>query len=244
MDSSQHDSEHSSEQYSGYGAYGSKEQPKRSEVVRSLEREMNLQEFKDDRDVIIQTLKTAIKKGEYEEARDIVYQYRAAIKTDEQFAILAQMVNENLENKKEIEKFETRLDATPDDEYQKRLGLCIEILKIQPNNEKYLKEKERCELALHIKEQELEKLKNPPEPEKLLACPICFGIMGFLDLIMILGSSAEDNPVAWATGFTIALVLHFIMLSNLKFNLLKNASDGWKINLSILLFFIIAMITV
>lgn len=238
----QKDSGHSSEPYSGYSSYNSNE-PHNSGVVRSLEREMCLQEFKDDRDVIIQTLKTAIKNGEFDEAQEIVFQYRAAIKTDEQFAVLAQMVSENLESYKEIQKIETRLDATPDDEFQKRLDLCNQILKIKPQNAKYLEEKKRCEEALGIRPKQtlVEQKDNPPKKEKFFACPICFGIMAFLDIIMIIGSSAEDNPVRWAIGFAVALLLHFIMLSNQKFNPLKKASDGWKIGLSILLFFIIGM---
>lgn len=120
-------------------------------ATRELEREILIQEYKNDRDVIIQTIKDALKNRRYTEAQEFVYKYRAAAKSDEEFSVLAKMTAQGLEKFQEISNLVTALDATPEDDYPVRLELCQRILQKQPDNIEYQKELERYRIALGIK---------------------------------------------------------------------------------------------
>ncbi|GEM_PF-6040845 len=125
-------------------------QPKESEVVRAIERDISLQEYENDKEYILQAIKDYLKERKYDDAQELVYKYRAAAKTDENFAVLARLTAQGLEAHSKFEKIDTVLDATPDDDYQTRISLCKRALKVEPGNEKYKQELERCQRALGI----------------------------------------------------------------------------------------------
>lgn len=141
-------------QYQGYGQEPQHTRPLRPSSDRAtlnLEREMMLQEYQCDREAILSIIKDALKNRQYQEAQEYVYKYRVAAKTDEEFAVLARMTAQGLEKYQEISKLVTALEATPEDDYRMRMGLCERILKVQPENETYKKELKRCQKALGIK---------------------------------------------------------------------------------------------
>ena len=119
------------------------EQP-RPDDTKSLERDLKLQEFQDQRDLILKTLAQCIKQKNFNEAQEIYHQYQIARKYDESFASLGLLLTEGVEKQNKISKYELLLEATPDNEYKKRLDYYNEILKIEPNNIKYLELKKQC----------------------------------------------------------------------------------------------------
>ena len=137
-------------------------QPKESEVVRAIERDISLQEYENDKEYILQAIKDYLKERKYDDAQELVYKYRAAAKTDENFAVLARLTAQGLEAHSKFEKIDTVLDATPDDDYQTRISLCKRALKVEPGNEKYKQELERCQKALGIFESAQEHISKQP----------------------------------------------------------------------------------
>ena len=119
-------------------------QTKQDDAVRELERTMTLSEFEEDRDVILMMIKDALKTRSYGEAQEIVHKYRAAAKTDEEFATLARMTAQGLEGDKKVASIKTVLDATPEDDYDTRIALYERILKIQPGHEEYTEKLNEC----------------------------------------------------------------------------------------------------
>ena len=120
-----------------------------SALEKVIERDMSIEEYKEDRDVILMTIKNAIKEKRFDEAQAFVHKYRAAAKIDENFAVLAKMTAQGMENNKKIEKLVTILDATPDDDYPARIAVCKRILDVQPDNVQYRQELKRCEDAIN-----------------------------------------------------------------------------------------------
>ena len=125
-------------------------QPNESEVVRAIERDMSLQDYEADKDFILQEIKNNLKERKYNDAQELVYKDRAAAKTDENFAVLARLTAQGLETHSKLDKIDTVMDATPEDDYQTRISLCKRALKVEPTNEKYKQELERCQKALGI----------------------------------------------------------------------------------------------
>ena len=118
----------------GYGGYEA-DGPESPE--KALERDMILEEYRNDKDAILMAIKQAIKARNYKEAQEFIYKYRAAAKIDENFATLSRMTAQGLERDKKIEKIVTVLDATPDDDYDTRIVLYERILKVIPDDEFY-----------------------------------------------------------------------------------------------------------
>ncbi len=152
---------HSQSEPAGYQSYGAEqpkqahgdeqqshgnEQPKEGDT-KSLERDLKLQEFQDQRDLILKTLAQCIKQKNFTEAQEIYHQYQIARKYDESFASLGKLLTEGVEKYNKISKYELLLDATPDNEYDKRLEYYNEILKIEPDNIKYVELKKQCQTA-------------------------------------------------------------------------------------------------
>ena len=224
--------------YEAYSSYSGAQAP--DESILKLERDMAIQEFKDDRDYIIETLKQNIKNHEFEEAQQLIQEYRAAIKIDETFSMLATMVKDGIEKDKKIEKFKTVLELTPEDEYVKRIGICQDILTIVPDDERYQAEIARCQAELdriNHNNRNIAQKNNASKNDDILACPKTAIVLMVLDGLCAIGSIG--NGVASGVVFyLLAIGMHYIMCSNLKFNPLKALPDGAKIALSILLFFI------
>lgn len=228
----------SDQNYQSYSSYSGAQG--QNDSVLKLERDMAIQEFKDDRDFIIETLKQNIKNHEYEEAQLLIQQYRAALKIDETFAMLATMVKEGIEKNKKIEKFETQLELTPEDDYLQRMKICQDILVIVPDCEKYQAEIARCQRELDRISQNNRNIRSnnkTSQSEDILACPGTAITLIILDALIILGTIGDGNPSA-IVYYLIAIGLHFVICSNIKANPLKKLPDGLKIALSIILFFI------
>ena len=233
--SSQSASNQNYQSYSNYsGAQG------KDESVLKLERDMAIQEFKDDRDFIIETLKQNIKNHEFEDAQHLIQQYRAALKIDETFAMLATMVKDGIEKDKKIEKFKTVLELTPEDEYLKRIEICQDILTIIPDDEKYQAEIARCQAELdrinHNNRNIAQKNKSSQDDD-ILACPKTAIILMILDGLLVISAIGNEAPAA-IFYYLFAIFFHLILCSNLKFNPIKKLPDGVKIALSIILFFV------
>lgn len=227
----------SDQNYQSYSSYSGAQG--QNDSVLKLERDMAIQEFKDDRDFIIETLKQNIKNHEYEEAQQLIQQYRAALKIDETFAMLATMVKDGIEKNKKIEKFETQLELTPEDDYLQRMKICQDILVIVPDCEKYQAEIARCQRELDRISQNNRNIRSnkTSQSEDILACPKTAITLIILDALIILGTIGDGNLSA-IVYYLIAIGLHFVICSNIKANPLKKLPDGLKIALSIILFFI------
>lgn len=116
--------------YAGYGAEPDISQSK-AKVTKSLERDLTLAEYRDDRDVILTAIKDALRERRYSDAQEFVFKYRAAAASDEIFEQLAKMTAKGLEEDKTLEKLKVSLEATPEDDYQVRLSLCERIYRIR-----------------------------------------------------------------------------------------------------------------
>lgn len=143
-DSSQINQINGKTELDGYQSYAN--EPPKLEDAKSLERDLKIQEFQDQRDIILKTLAHCIKQKNFTEAQEIYHQYQVVRKYDESFASLGHLLAEGLKKQEKISKYELLLDATPDDEYNKRIEYYNEILKIEPDNLKYLELKKQCRL--------------------------------------------------------------------------------------------------
>ncbi len=119
--------------YKGYSGYGSEPEGGQdtSLVRKSLERDLILEEYREDREAILSALKTAIRERDYKGAQEFVYKYRAAAREDESFAVLAQMTADGLKADKALEKLRVSLDATPEDDYRVRLSICERMYRMR-----------------------------------------------------------------------------------------------------------------
>lgn len=160
----------------------------KTEAELELERELLLNEYRNDKDAILLAIKQALKERNYKEAQEFIFKYRAAAKLDENFAVLARMTAQGLESEKKIEKVVTVLEATPDEDYETRIALCERILKIVPDHEGYQKELDRCKNALNPQTTQIEKADDNAEARNVRAIvvailAIIFGIVGFMMII-------------------------------------------------------------
>ena len=180
------------------------EQPKESEVVRAIERDMSLQEYENEKDYILQAIKDYLKERKYRDAQELVYKYRAAAKTDENFAVLARLTAQGLESHSKFEKIDTVLDATPEDDYQTRMSLCKRALKVEPDNEKYKQELERCQKALGIQASSKE-TSDTKKTKRLFSIPAF--IWAFISAIWTLTVSLILTPNDATLSFLLTLAL-------------------------------------
>ena len=208
----------------GYQGYGEESQHN-STAVRALEKEFSLDEYNLDRDAILLAIQDALKERNYDEAQALVFKYRAAAKTDEKFAVLAKLVKQGMENAQKIGKIETVLDATPDTDYDVRMALCQKILKIEPNNEKYLEEMNRCRVAKGLDPVDANG-KTPLVPTNVQkgikkgAAVGCFGVLAFLNAVEILVFGLALGLGSAALVVLVELAIHGITLVPAK------ASEG------------------
>ena len=203
--------------FGGYASYDEGGQAAQTRAFdadeqRVLERNLLMQEYESDRDVILKEIKTALRERRYRDAQEFVYRYRIAAKTDETFAALARMTAEGLENARNIETLETMLDATPEDEYRRRLQLCREILEISPDHPKYVAELRRCEekLGIGVPAPPL----PPPKSESTYTtgCAVLFGFILFCNIFAGLGYVALYGAGGLGVG-AITVLLYWLLSS-------------------------------
>ncbi len=132
----QKDGQNSGAAQGGYQSYSSGgERPNvDEEAARELDREMVLMEYESDRDVILKTIKDALKRHDYDDAQAFVYKYRAAAKQDGEFSILAKLLAQKLETKQKIDKIKTLIEATDENDTKALIALNERILRIDPDN--------------------------------------------------------------------------------------------------------------
>lgn len=148
--------------YQSYGSGGAR--PGADEAAaRDLEREMVLMEYETDRDVILKTIKDALKRHDYDDAQAFVYKYRAAAKQDEEFSILAKLLAQKLESKQKIDKIKTLIEATDEKDTKALIALNERILRIDPDNEEA-----KTALAALLGEDECPKPKKKKRSKKAL----------------------------------------------------------------------------
>ena len=159
----------------------------KTEAELALERELIINEYRSDRDAILLAIKQAVKDRNYKEAQEFIYKYRAATKFDDNFAVLARMTSQGIENEKKIEKIVTVLEATPDDDYETRIAICERILKIVPDHDVYLKELKKCKEALQAQNGQIKKANtdNPPAKSSNTSTIVIGGLF-ILIIILIL----------------------------------------------------------
>ncbi len=189
------------EEYSGYEGYSQNDAPSAEVVEKTINRDLMLLEYDVDKDVILGAIKKALKERNYEEAQEFVYHYRAAAKTDEQFEILAKMTADAMKNKKDAEKIQLVLDATPEDDYEVRLSLSERLFKLIPDDEN-LEQVNHYRSVLHKKpiSRELAKKESKaPESVVTAARGVAHGICVTVCIAAIL----------WSMGFIALLALVF-----------------------------------
>ena len=108
---------------------------KRHEAELALERDIVMTEYKTDRDVILKAIKESIKKRDYDDAQAFIHKYRFAAKIDDDFSILAKLLAQKLETQQKIEKIQTVIDATDDNDTTALIALNERILRIDPDHQ-------------------------------------------------------------------------------------------------------------
>lgn len=108
---------------------------KRHEAELALERDIVMTEYKTDRDVIMKAIKESIKRRDYDDAQAFIHKYRFAAKTDDDFSILAKLLAQKLETQQKIEKIQTVIDATDDNDTTALIALNERILRIDPDHQ-------------------------------------------------------------------------------------------------------------
>ena len=108
---------------------------KRHEAELAIERDIVMTEYKTDRDVILKAIKESIKRRDYDDAQAFIHKYRFAAKTDDDFSILAKLLAQKLETQQKIEKIQTVIDATDDNDTTALIALNERILRIDPDHQ-------------------------------------------------------------------------------------------------------------
>ena len=111
------------------------QRPMRHEAELALERDIVMTEYKTDRDVILKAIKESIKRRDYDDAQAFIHKYRFAAKTDDDFSILAKLLAQKLETQQKIEKIQTVIDATDDNDTTALIALNERILRIDPDHQ-------------------------------------------------------------------------------------------------------------
>ena len=213
-------------------AYGSTPQTDDAHTTQNrqahqLEREIQLQEYENDRDAILHNIKMALRERRYRDAQAFIYTYRAAAKTDECFAALAQMTSKGLDEERQIETLVTILEATPEDDIDKRIEICEKILSVQPHHPKY-----RAELkALKSSHTEdfIPAATNAAIPKRPLMSSPCGVVFGLITLVN------AGLCLAWVHSLLSTLIIvsltfvQYGLLSNHPYSPLQKAPDSIKI---------------
>lgn len=208
-----------------------------SVVARAVERDLILEEYREDRETIHEMIKGALKKHDYKEAQVFIHKYRAAIKIDENFSILAKLTAQGLEKEKKIEKVKTILDVTDENDYTRRQVLYEKLLKIDPSNEEYIEGLQKCKEAQGLAQVD----KKKDVEQKFETCPIATSVLCVIDLICF-AACAEGEMVIGAWIFLPLIMLFHIWSLNFKSSIFKKQSATVKILLNILCGFIIICI--
>lgn len=241
MDRQQQQNNQDHSDYNSYGAsYANHAQPNESQMQRAIERDMTLEEYELDRDYILQAVKDALKERRYDEAQELVYKYRAAAKTDEQFAVLARMTAQGLEKNSKVDKIDVILDATPEDDYQTRIALCNRALKVDAGNEKYKAELERCQRAIGINPNSGTNVSAGQAASTSLYTPGAIALMlltNFFNFFLMVGCFVDDSPLGGI--LTIVLMLaHAWLYSNHKSSPIHSMHTAAKFGINILVWFV------
>ena len=200
--------------YAGYGAEPDIGQSK-AKVTKSLERDLTLAEYRDDRDVILTAIKDALRERRYSDAQEFVFKYRAAAAADETFGQLAKMTAKGLEEDKALEKLKVSLDATPEDDYAVRLSLCERMYRMRKDpkvledvnkyrtylNKPLMREDGSLPGPLDLKEQ-------APKVARTVADTVLASLCGiFVSIALIVGTTAlAIGNGSGGIAFTLALV--------------------------------------
>ena len=134
---------------------------KRHEAELALERDIVMTEYKTDRDVILKAIKESIKRRDYDDAQAFIHKYRFAAKTDDDFSILAKLLAQKLETQQKIEKIQTVIDATDDNDTTALIALNERILRIDPDHQRNRQQQE-------VEEKKTESLRRRRSPRSQL----------------------------------------------------------------------------
>ena len=108
---------------------------KRHEAELALERDIVMTEYKTARDVILKAIKESIQRRAYDDAQAFIQKDRFAATTDDDFSILAKLLAQKLETQQKIEKIQTVIDATDDNDTTALIALNERILRIDPDHQ-------------------------------------------------------------------------------------------------------------
>ena len=241
--------------YAGYGTEPDISQSK-SKVTKSLERDLTLAEYRDDRDVILTAIKDALRERRYSDAQEFVFKYRVAAASDEIFEQLAKMTAKGLEEDKTLEKLKVSLEATPEDDYQVRLSLCERIYRIRKDpkvledvnkyraylNKSLVKEEDGLPGPLDLKDRAPKVARTVADTALTVICGLMVSF-AVLAGTMALAVGSKNGGLA----FTLAIVqiaVHFMTMVNWRKKKYEASSYVMKFIGNIIFFIVMIAIIV
>ena len=109
-------------------------------------------EYQADREYIINQIQMFIKNECFNEANNLVETYSLVVpKTDKEFISLKEEINRYLDVKESIAGIKALLKATPDNNYERKYELCVEILKKDPHDVEVIEQFDMCETKLGLR---------------------------------------------------------------------------------------------
>ena len=201
-------------------------------------------EYQTDREYIHKAISDALKENNVSEAMAFIDKYRPVAGNDPVFNELISLAEQSIKKNEIKSRLLIRLDSTPDNDYKSRAEIYQQLLQQEPNNVEYAQAFDNClnRLPLSVKNQILGINQNnsanqgaqnssnaddKPKPFMSVGAAIASGfycIIAFFGVIVLL---MEFDP--FALSLVVTCIIAFLMLTNLKFNPLKDFPTVAKI---------------
>ena len=221
-----------------------KPQPDTQQPLNNFQIQMLSNEYQSDREYIHKAISDALKEDNITEAIAFIDKYRSVASNDPVFNELVLLAERNNKKNELKSRLLIHLDSTPDNDYKTKAELYQQLLRLEPNHVDYARAFDNClnHLPADVKNQILgtaqnntniqgtqnsSEADNKPKPVMSTGAAIASGfycIIAFFGVIVLL---MEFD--AFALALVISCIIAFLMLTNLKFNPLKDFPTVAKI---------------
>ena len=211
-----------------------------SSVENDFKSQSLSEEFNNDKEYILKAISDAIKTQNYNDAQAFVSKYQSVAANDPAFNELTKILSQFQSKQDEITKLEMHLSTTSDHDYQAKAKIYQQLIQLCPERQDYPHELERClqNLPANVKKQFL----NPNSgnnsantPSQIdndrpfmntgAAIASSFYVLIALAFLYDLSEKFSLNSLA----ILIMSVIGFLLLTNIRFNPLRNQHTIIKI---------------
>lgn len=203
-----------------------------------------MDEYNNDKEYILKAISEAIKTQNYNDAQAFITKYQSVAANDPAFNELTNILAQHQSQRDEITKLEMHLSTTPDHDYQAKAKIYQQLLQLCPDRQDYQHEFDRClqSLPANVRKQLLNTnsgndstdAKNQKEENRpFLSTGAAIASSFYILLALVFFFDFFNNGFSLNSLVILLMsVIGFFLLTNIKFNPLKNQPTLVKIVLT------------